>query len=67
VFPHLPLEWWVPVGALMTLGPLCLFVESRVHGARWARWRDYMRGKTAWDILTGRHIPRLRDVTGTGA
>jgi hypothetical protein len=66
VFPDLPFEWWVPLVVLMISGPLCLFVESRVHRAQWTRWRDYMGRKTAWDILTGRHIPRLRDTIDTG-
>jgi len=65
VFPDLPIEWWVPVAVLMISSPVCLFVESRVHHAQVLRWRDYMLRKTVWDILTGRHIPRLRDTMGT--
>lgn len=61
VFPDLPLGWWVPVGLGLVLGPLCLLVESRVHRAKWKRWGDYMEGKNLWDIVTGRHIPPLRD------
>jgi hypothetical protein len=67
VFSDLPFEWWVLVAVLMISGPVCLFVESRVHRTQWARWRDYQERKTAWDILAGRHIPRLRDTTRTGA
>src|SRR5471032_1568641 len=38
IFPDLPSAWWVPMGVLMISVPLCLFVESRVHRAQWARW-----------------------------
>jgi hypothetical protein len=37
VFPDLPFEWWVPVAVVMILGPVSLFIESRVHRTQWAR------------------------------
>ena len=62
VFPDLPLGWWIPVGFGMLSVPLCLLLESRVHRAKWIRWRACnMERKNAWDILTVRHIPHLRD------
>ena len=59
VFPDLPAAWWPPVVFGMAAGPLCLFAESRLHRRQWAEWRDYMTDKSAWDILTARHIPTL--------
>lgn len=61
VFPDLPLAWWIPVGVGFATGSLCLFVESRVHRDKWRHWAEYMERKNAWDIFTGRHIPRLRE------
>jgi len=34
---------------------------SRVNRVKWAEWGRYMEHKSVWDILTGRHIPDLRD------
>ena len=60
VFPELPLRLAVPVYSLIAAGPLCLLIESRVHRAQWLRWKEYMRAKSALDILLGHHIPNLR-------
>jgi len=67
VFPNLPLQWWVPIGVLLISAPLCLGVESVVHREQWERWRAYMEHMTAWDIIAGRHFPRLRDNAAKGA
>lgn len=59
VFPDFPAAWWPPIVFGMVAGPLCLLAESRLHRRQWAEWRDYMTDKSAWDILTARHIPTL--------
>lgn len=61
VFPDLPGAWWAPVGGGLLSGPLLLLIESRVHQEKWMRWKHYMERKSAWDILSGRHIPELPD------
>lgn len=45
-------------GAL--LGPLLLLIESRVHRAEWVAWREHMEPMSVVDVITGRHVPRLR-------
>jgi hypothetical protein len=67
VFPNLPLQWWVPIGALFISAALSMGVESVVHREQWERWRAYMEHMTAWDIIAGRHFPRLRDNAAKGA
>ena len=42
------------------LGSLLLFIESRVHRAEWIEWRAHMEPMSLLDVMTGRHIPRLR-------
>jgi peptidoglycan/LPS O-acetylase OafA/YrhL len=59
VFPDFPRAWWPPIVLAMVAGPLCLLAESRLHRRQWAEWRDYMADKSAWDIVTARHIPTL--------
>ncbi len=61
VFPNLSPVGWAPVGVGLLLPPLLFLIESRVHRAKWTRWQEHMERKNAWDILTGRHIPELRD------
>lgn len=65
VFPDVPPAWWIPSGAGLLSAPLLMLIESRVHRAKWIQWKQYMERKNAWEIFTGRHIPRLRD-TGIG-
>jgi hypothetical protein len=60
-FPDLPTASWVLVGAGFLSGPLLFLIESRVHREKWTQWKRYMERKNAWDILTGRHIPELRN------
>jgi hypothetical protein len=61
VFPNLPTVSWVLVGAGFVSAPLFFLIESRVHRAKWMQWKQHMERKNAWDILTGRHIPELRN------
>lgn len=61
VFPDLPFTWWALVVLSLVSGPLLLLVESRVNRARWKRWAEFMEGKSLWDVVTGRHVPFLRD------
>lgn len=61
VFPNLPTASWVLVGAGFLSAPLLFLIESRVHRAKWMQWKQYMERKNAWDILTGQHIPELRN------
>lgn len=60
-FPKLAAESWVFFGGGALVGPVFLLVESRVNRAKWAEWARHMEHRTVWDILTGRHIPHLRD------
>ncbi len=47
VFLFLPLAWVVPVCSLIAVGPICFFLESRLHPREWAHWRTYMEHKSA--------------------
>lgn len=58
--PPQDLRWVVTIVGLALLSPVLLFVESKAHAAEWARWKEFMEDKTAWDILLGRHVPDLR-------
>ena len=60
-FPEWPLESWVLFGSGAVLGPLFFFIESRVNRVKCRRWAHHMERQTVWDIVTGRHIPELRD------
>ena len=60
-YPEWPLESWVLFAGGTVLGPLFLFIESRVNRVKWRQWSHHMERQTVWDILTGRHIPELRD------
>ncbi|MEX2271781.1 MAG: hypothetical protein WD690_09935 [Vicinamibacterales bacterium] len=60
-FPDLAPESWVLFGASALLAPLFLLIESRVNHAKWQEWSRYMEHKNVWDIITGRHIPQIRD------
>jgi len=60
-FPGVGPEAWVPLAGVLVLGPLFLFIESRVNRAKWKQWAEHMAQRSAWDIVTGRHIPQLRD------
>jgi len=42
------------------LGPLFLFIESRVSRTKWTEWARHMKHARLRDIVTGRHIPHLR-------
>lgn len=59
--PEFPRVWWLPFGVFVLSAPLLFHIESRVHASKWRQWRDHMELANAWDILTGRHIPHLRD------
>lgn len=61
VFPDLPIRWWVSVSAGFVSVPLLLLVESRIHQAKWRRWKEHMRPMHGWEILSVRHIPYLRN------
>jgi hypothetical protein len=60
-FPTWPPESWVLYAGGAALGPLFLFIESRVNRAKWEQWAHHMERQTVWDIVIGRHIPELRD------
>jgi hypothetical protein len=40
---------------------LFLVIECRVNRAKWKQWARYMEQKNVWDIVTGRHIPQMRN------
>jgi hypothetical protein len=61
-FPHLDASSWVLYAGGAALGVFFLLVESRVNRAKWQAWARHGRTTSAWDILTARHIPRLRDI-----
>ncbi len=53
--------WVLLLGASLTV-PLLIHIESRVNKSKVKQCADaYQEHKTVWDILTGRHIPQLRD------
>jgi len=58
-FPNLPEASWIPLGLGIVAAGILMWVESRVNADKWRVWRQ--RGDTAslWDVLLGRHIPRL--------
>jgi hypothetical protein len=60
-FPDLLPESWVPLGGGMAIGPIFLVIESRVNRAKWKLWAQHMEHKSVWDIVTGRHIPQVRN------
>ena len=60
-YPAWPLESWVLFAGGALLGPLFLFMESRVNRVKWRQWAEHMERQTVWDILIGRHFPELRD------
>jgi hypothetical protein len=60
-FPNLAPGSWVFFAGGALVGPVLFLVESRVNRVKWAEWGRYMEHKSVWDILTGRHIPDLRD------
>jgi len=61
VFPSLLPESWVLLGAGLVMVPLFLLIESQVNRAKWKQWARYMESKNVWDIVTGRHIPQIRN------
>lgn len=54
-------ESWVLFAGCAVTGWLFLSIERRVNQPKWKEWSRHMKHKTAWDIVTGRHIPQLRD------
>jgi len=60
-FPDLLPESWVLLGGGFVLGPLFLLIESRVNRVKWKQWARHMEHRNVWDIVTGRHIPQLRN------
>ncbi len=60
-YPRWPPESWVLFGGGAVLGPLFLFIESRVNRAKWKQWAQHMERQRVWDIVTGRHFPQLRN------
>lgn len=59
-FPTLAPGSWVLFGFGAAVGPLFLYIESRVNQEKWREWARHMEHKTPWHVLTGRHIPDLR-------
>lgn len=55
-------EAWVVLAGGLVIGPLFVFIESRVNRAKWAQWARHMEHASVWDIVTRRHIPYLRNV-----
>ena len=60
-YPTWPPESFVLFAGGVVLGPLFLFIESRVNRAKWKQWAHHMERQSVWDIVIGRHIPQLRD------
>lgn len=60
-FPNLAPASWVLFGSGALMGPIFLWIESRVHQTKWAEWRRHMENKGVWDVLMFRHLPHLRD------
>ena len=60
-FQALAPESWVLFVGGTVLGPLFLLIESRANRVKWQQWGRYMENKSFWDIVTGRHIPELRN------
>jgi hypothetical protein len=62
VFPDVPPAAWLLLGSGVVVVPGLLWLESRVNPVKWRRWARYMQQRNSlWDILTGRHIPQLRN------
>ena len=59
-YPQLSPESWVLFAGLSGIGPLFLWIESRVNREKWRQCARHMRHKSVWDVLAGRHIPDLR-------
>lgn len=59
-FPELSIEFAVPSYALMLEGLVLMAVAARVHRREWEAWRSFMQGKSAWDLVLGRHVPEQR-------
>ena len=57
---EMPQSWLLLSGGFI-VAPLFLLIESRVNPAKWKQWAQHMENKSAWDIVTGRHIPQLRN------
>jgi len=60
-YPTWPPEAWVLFAGVALLGPLFLFIESRVNRTKWKEWAHHMEQQTVWDIAIGRHFPQLRN------
>lgn len=60
-YPTWPPESFVLFASGVVLGPLFLFIESRVNRTKWKQWAHHLERQSVWDIVIGRHIPRLRD------
>ena len=50
-FPRLAPSSWVLFGAAATIGPVLLFIESRVNPEKWREWQRHMEHMTLWHIL----------------
>lgn len=60
-FPRLAPASWVLVACAAASGTLFLFIESRVSQEKWSAWARHMEHGSLWHMLTGRHIPDLRE------
>jgi hypothetical protein len=65
VFPNISAAYWVVVAIGLAAGPLLLWVESRKNPERWRAWKNYMERVSLWDVVTMRHIPKLRSREGS--
>jgi hypothetical protein len=60
-FQQMSAESWVLFAGTGVSMLLLNHIESRVHKSKVKQCAEYAEHTTVWDILTGRHIPQLRD------
>jgi hypothetical protein len=65
VFPNFPATLWAVLVLSLAAGPILLWIESRKNPAQWRAWKNYMERVSLWDVVTMRHIPKLRSREGS--
>jgi hypothetical protein len=60
-FQEMSAESWVLFAGTAVSALLLNHIESRVNKSKVKQCAEYMEHKNVWDILTGRHIPHLRN------
>jgi hypothetical protein len=56
----LPLGWAIPLGIAFAAMLLMMPIESHFWPEKSRAWREFMRSKSALDVLTGDHFPNMR-------